>query len=142
MVPVGSRCCTQFATSAFSRRAQNARLKGNRMPFLSRLRRPGTRKAGAVALTVALAALLAACGQNHPESIFHQRTEVNRDVDSLFKILIWLGTAVFLFVEGILVWTLIKYRKRPGQAEPEHVHGNTTLEIAWTVIPLLILGFI
>jgi len=112
------------------------------MPFLSRLRRPGTRKAGAVALTVALAALLAACGGNHPESIFHHRSEVNRSVDGLFRLLIWLGTFVFVFVEAILVWTLIKFRKRPGQAEPEHVHGNTTLEIAWTVIPLIILGFI
>jgi cytochrome c oxidase subunit 2 len=109
------------------------------MPFLSRLRRPGTRKAGAVALTVALAALLAACGGNHPESIFHQRTEVNRDIEVLFKILIWLGTAVFVFVEAILILTLIKFRKRPNQAEPEHVHGNTTLEITWTVIPLIIL---
>ena len=110
------------------------------MPFLSRLRRPGTRNAGAVALTVALAVFLAACGQqNYPESIFHQRTDVNRDVDYLFKILIYAGTAVFIFVEGILVWTLIKFRKRPGQPEPVHVHGNTTLEIAWTVIPLVIL---
>jgi cytochrome c oxidase subunit 2 len=112
------------------------------MSFLSRLRRPGTRKAGAVALTVVLAALLAACGQDHPDSIFHQRTDVNRDVDYLFKILIYAGTAVFIFVEGILVWTLIKFRKRPGQPEPEHVHGNTTLEIAWTVIPLVILMMI
>jgi cytochrome c oxidase subunit 2 len=109
------------------------------MPFLSRLRRPGTRKAGAVALTVVLAAMLAACGQDHPDSIFHQRTDVNRDVDYLFKILIYAGTAVFIFVEGILVWTLIKFRKRPGQPEPEHVHGNTTLEITWTVVPLIIL---
>ena len=115
-------------------------VKGYRMPFLSRLRRPGTRKAGAVALTVALAVFLAACGQqNYPETIFHQRTDVNRDVDYLFKILIYAGTAVFIFVEGILVWTLIKFRKRPGQPEPVHVHGNTTLEIAWTVIPLVIL---
>jgi cytochrome c oxidase subunit 2 len=112
------------------------------MPFLSRLRRPGTRKAGAVALTVALAALLAACGGNYPESIFHHRSEVNRDVDGLFRLLIGLGTFVFIFVEAILVWTLIKFRKRPGQAEPQHVHGNTTLEIAWTVIPLIILGVI
>jgi len=110
------------------------------MPFLSRLRRPGTRNAGAVALTVALAVFLAACGQqSYPECIFHQRTDVNRDVDYLFKILIYAGTAVFIFVEGILVWTLIKFRKRPGQPEPVHVHGNTTLEIAWTVIPLVIL---
>jgi cytochrome c oxidase subunit II len=112
------------------------------MPFLSRLRRPGTRKAGAVALTVAVAALMAACGGDHPDSIFHQRTEFNRDVDFLFKILIYAGTAVFIFVEAILVWTLFKYRARPGQAEPEHVHGNTTLEIAWTVIPLIILAVI
>ena len=112
------------------------------MPFHARLRRPGIRKAGAAALTVGLAALFAACGQNHPESIFHQRTDVNRDVDYLFKLLIWAGTFVFVFVEGILVYTLIKYRKRPGQAEPVHVHGNTALEITWTVVPLLILVLI
>jgi len=112
------------------------------MPFLARLRRLGIRKAGAAALTVGLAVVLAACGQNHPDSIFHQRTDVNRDVDFLFKILIWAGTLVFVFVEAILVYTLIKYRKRPGQAEPEHVHGNTALEITWTVVPLLILVII
>lgn len=112
------------------------------MPFHARLRRPGIRKAGAAALTVGLAALLAACGQNHPDSIFHQRTDVNRDVDFLFKLLIWAGSIVFVVVEGILVYTLIKYRKRPGQAEPEHVHGNTALEITWTVVPLLILVMI
>src|SRR6185503_13415837 len=112
------------------------------MPFLTRLRRLGTRNAGAAALTVALAVLslsLTACGQNHPDSIFHQRTDSNREVDFLFKLIIYIGTAVFIFVEGILILTLIKYRSRPGQAAPEHVHGNTTLEIAWTVIPLVIL---
>lgn len=109
------------------------------MSFHTRLRRPGTRNAGAAALTVALALLMAACGGNHPDSIFHSRTDFNRDVDQLFKLLIYAGSAVFIFVEVILVLTLIKFRKRPGQPEPQHVHGNTTLEIAWTVIPLLIL---
>ena len=112
------------------------------MPFHSRLRRPGTRKAGAAALTVVVAALIAACSGNHPNSIFHQRTDFNREVDYLFRVLIYFGTAVFIFVEGILVWTLIKYRARPGQPEPEHVHGNTALEITWTVIPLIILVLI
>jgi cytochrome c oxidase subunit II len=112
------------------------------MNFLSRLRRPGTRKAGAVALTVVLAALLAACGQDHPDTIFHNRTDVNRDVGFLFKLLIGAGTAVFIFVEGILIVALVKFRKRPGQPEPKHVHGNTTLEITWTVIPALILAII
>jgi cytochrome c oxidase subunit 2 len=117
-------------------------VQGHDMPFLARLRRPGIRKAGAAALTVGLVALFAACGQNHPDSIFHQRTDVNRDVDFLFKILIWAGSIVFVLVEAILVYALIKYRKRPGQAEPEHVHGNTALEITWTVVPLLILVII
>ena len=109
------------------------------MPFSARLRRSGTRQLGAAALTVGFALLLAACGQNHPDSVFHQRTEYNREVDFLFKILIYAGTAVFIFVEAILVLTLIRYRKRPGQPAPVHVHGNTTLEITWTVIPFLIL---
>src|SRR5512143_10246 len=109
------------------------------MPFPARLRRPGARALGTAALTVGFALLLAACGQNHPDSIFHQRTDFNRDVDFLFKILIYAGTAVFIFVEGILVLTLVRFRRRPGQPEPKHVHGNTALEITWTVIPLLIL---
>jgi len=110
------------------------------MPFLTRLRRPGARTAGVAALTVALALLLAACGQDkYPESVFHPRTDFNRDVGFLFKILIYAGTAVFVFVEGILVVALIRFRHRPGQPEPKHVHGNTKLEITWTVIPLLIL---
>jgi hypothetical protein len=57
------------------------------MPFLSRLRWPGTRKLGAAALTVAIAVLFTACA-NHPESVFHRRTDFNRDIDFLFTILI------------------------------------------------------
>jgi cytochrome c oxidase subunit 2 len=91
------------------------------------------------ALTVALVVLVAACAQDHPESVFHQRTDFNRDVDFLFRLIIWVGVAVFVFVEAVLVVALIKFRQRPNQPEPEHVHGNTTLEIAWTIIPALIL---
>jgi cytochrome c oxidase subunit 2 len=109
------------------------------MPFLSRLRWPGTRKLGAAALTVAIAVLFTACA-NHPESVFHRRTDFNRDIDFLFKILIYLGTFVFIFVEAILVWTLIKFRQRPNQKAPDtHVHGNTALEVTWTIVPALIL---
>ena len=97
------------------------------MPVPSRPRRLLT-----AALPAVAAVALTACNASYPNSIFHANTEFNRDVGTLFSILIWLGTAVFIFVEAILVWTLIKYRARPGQAEPEHVHGNTTLEIAWT----------
>ncbi len=112
------------------------------MPFQLRPRWPGTRGAGAAALTVALLAL-SACSQTYPNSVFHSRTDFNRDaVGMLFNLIIWLGVIVFVLVEGLLVWTMIKYRSRPGQREPEHVHGNTTLEIAWTIIPALVLAWI
>jgi cytochrome c oxidase subunit II len=112
------------------------------MPFHLRPRWPGTRGAGAAALTVALLTL-SACSQTFPNSVFHSRTDFNRDaVGFLFTMIIWIGVVVFIFVEGLLLLTMWKYRSRPGQREPEHVHGNTTLEIAWTVIPALILAVI
>jgi cytochrome c oxidase subunit 2 len=94
-----------------------------------------------VALTVALA-LLAGCVQN-PNSVFHSRTDFNREVGGLFELLIWLGTIVFIFTEAMLVYALWRYRSRPGKAhQPEQVHGNTRLEILWTVIPAVVLAII
>lgn len=100
------------------------------------------RRLSTAALTAVLAVLLAACAPAHPNSIFHNHTDFNRDVGHLFDILIWLGSFVFVFVEGILIITLIKFRKRDGQPAPVHVHGNTKLEILWTAIPALILAVI
>jgi cytochrome c oxidase subunit 2 len=93
------------------------------------------------ALTVALSTL-AGCVQN-PNSIFHSRTEFNREVGGLFTLLIWLGVIVFVFTELMLIYTIWKYRSRPGKPrEPEQVHGNTRLEIMWTVIPAVVLAII
>ena len=58
----------------------------------------------------------------------------------LFNVLLWTMVAVFVLVEGILVYALIRYRSRPGR-EPSRTHGNLPLEITWTVIPtILVLG--
>ncbi|HET9424811.1 MAG TPA: cytochrome c oxidase subunit II [Gemmatimonadaceae bacterium] len=111
------------------------------MPFQLRPRWLATRGAGAAALTVALLAL-SACSADYPNSVFHSRTEFNRDTDALFQLIINLGVVVFVLVFVLLLVTMWRYRSRPGQRAPEHVHGNTTLEILWTVIPALILVWI
>ena len=111
------------------------------MPFKLRPRWLAPRGAGAAALTVALLAL-AGCSADYPNSVFHSRTEFNRDIDALFQLIIKLGVVVFILVFALLLVTMWKYRTRPGQREPEHVHGNTTLEILWTIIPALVLLWI
>lgn len=62
-------------------------------------------------------------------------------VDSLFKLILGMAIVVFLAVEGVLFWSLIKYRARKGRKAAQ-IHGNTRLEVGWTVGAAVILVFI
>ncbi len=115
------------------------------MPFVSRpRRRAAAALMGAAGVAVALG--LAACGvgdpRTYPNTTFAPHTEFGRDIDDLWNLLLYLGTAVFIFVETLLVITIVRFRHRPGAPRPKHVHGNTTLEILWTVIPAVVLTII
>ena len=59
-------------------------------------------------------------------------------IDSLFYFIYYLTGAVFIVVMVLLVLFLILYRRREGR-RAIYSHGNTTLEITWTVIPTIIL---
>jgi len=92
------------------------------------------------ALTAALALALAGCSADkYPNTIFERTTEFNREVLSIFHSLFFWSALVFVLVEVALVWVIWRYRQREGAPAPKHVHGNTTLEIAWTLIPAVIL---
>ncbi|PKB78313.1 MAG: cytochrome c oxidase subunit II [SAR202 cluster bacterium Io17-Chloro-G9] len=59
----------------------------------------------------------------------------------LFNVLVWVMVVVFVLVEGALLYAIIRYRRRPDQPRPVQVHGHLPLEIAWTIIPtILIMG--
>jgi cytochrome c oxidase subunit 2 len=93
------------------------------------------RRLAASLLAGAALLVLTACGSGqYPNSIFTNNTEFNTDVTGLHYRLFVLGTIVFLFVEALLLYVILKFRRKPGQAEPRHVHGNTTLEVLWTAI--------
>ena len=59
-------------------------------------------------------------------------------IDSLYKIVLYIAAVVFVIVEGALVYSLYKFRAKKG-AVAAQIHGNTRLEIGWTVAAALIL---
>src|SRR5438067_13133162 len=87
-------------------------------------------------------AMLAACRGNHPQTTFHPVTEYGRKLNALF-----LNTTIWTMVVLGVVWIVlliivVRFREKPGAPRPKPVHGSTRLEIAWTIGPALIVGFI
>jgi len=94
-----------------------------------------------IAVTLVLALALVACS-GYPNTTIGAHSDVGREIDSLTYLLLILGGIVFVFVEGLLVYILIKFRERPGDTTPAQTHGNTTLEVTWTMLPAVILAII
>lgn len=91
--------------------------------------------------TLAAVLLLTACDADGRQSTFGTAGPVAEKQLLLFNVLLWVMVAVFILVEGALLYAAIHFRRRPGQPLPRQTHGNTALEITWTVIPtILILG--
>jgi cytochrome c oxidase subunit II len=102
----------------------------------------GLRRLAPAAFTVALALAVVACATDYPNTTFSPHSEFARVIDHLWNSLLFWGTLVFILVEAALLYIVVRYRHRAGNPEPKHVHGNTVLEIAWTMIPAIILVFI
>lgn len=62
------------------------------------------------------------------------------DSDRLFMGIFWLSAVIFVALMVLMVYWVIKYRRRPGTIAQTSASHNTPLEIAWTVIPLGILA--
>jgi cytochrome c oxidase subunit 2 len=69
-----------------------------------------------------------------PENV----TSFGHDIDRLFLLIYWITGITFILVTGAFLTFLVLYRDRPGR-RARFTHGNTTLEIVWTVVPALIL---
>ncbi|WP_419166355.1 cytochrome c oxidase subunit II [Candidatus Palauibacter sp.] len=79
------------------------------------------------------------CGGEYPQSALHPNSDAATLLDRLFDQIFWWAAGVFVVVEGILVYTLVRFRQRPGGPRPKEIHGSVLLEVAWTLAPALIL---
>ena len=64
-----------------------------------------------------------------------------KDIAELYALILAMALVVFVGVEGTLIWFMVKYKARRGRVAAQ-IHGNTRLEIGWTVGAAVILVFI
>ncbi len=100
-----------------------------------RLRRP---RLGAIIALAAVAFLLAGCDALRPPAAV---TSQGREIGDLYDFVFAIAVVVFFLVEGLIVFAVIRYRRKPTDTElPPQIHGNNLLEVIWTVIPTIVVA--
>lgn len=96
-----------------------------------------------LALLAAVASLLAvAAGASADLLTPESGGSPNADeIDSLYKLVLVVAVVVFVGVEGTLLYSVLRFRARKGRI-PAQIHGNTRLEIGWTLGATLVLAVI
>jgi cytochrome c oxidase subunit II len=70
-------------------------------------------------------------------------TVEGQEIRKLYDIVFVIAVVIFLVVEGLIVWTVIRYRRKPGDDDlPPQTHGNNLAEIIWTIVPTIIVIFL
>ena len=66
-------------------------------------------------------------------------TTQGQQIRDLYDFVFAIALVIFLLVEGLIVWSVIRYRRKPTDTElPVQTHGNNLLEALWTLIPTAI----
>ena len=77
-------------------------------------------------------------GQNHNLLPVAASAEA-AEVDGLFNLMMTIATGLFLIVEGVIVYSIFKFRRKKGDyTDGPPIEGNVPLEIVWTAIPTVI----
>src|SRR5215470_2884207 len=86
------------------------------------------------------ASALPADVSSSPTSIFSPSSTPAQSVFGLSLFVLAINVAIFVVVFSLLAYTVVKFRKKAADSEhePPQVYGSTQIELAWTVIPLLI----
>jgi cytochrome c oxidase subunit II len=64
-------------------------------------------------------------------------------IRDLYTIVFLMSVAVFFVVEGLILWSVIRYHRKPGDdVLPAQVHGNNIAEAVWTIVPTVIVAFL
>lgn len=100
--------------------------------------------AGAVVLLlIAVVALVFVTGAGSSLYPPAPATDQAREISALYDIVFAIAVAIFVAVEGLIVWSIIRYRRKPTDTElPPQTHGNNFVEVLWTLIPTVIVLYL
>jgi cytochrome c oxidase subunit 2 len=91
------------------------------------------RRARLIGTVLVAVLVLAGCGSLTPV------TEQGVEIRDLYNVLFIAAAIIFVLVEAAIVFAVVRYRRRSDMLPPQF-HGNNLLEVAWTVVPLLIVA--
>ncbi len=87
--------------------------------------------------------LVTGCDPDGARSTISPVSDFGRSIQNVYAQIFWWTAGIFIVVEALFLYAILKYRVKTGSHEtPEQVHGHTGLEIAWTILPAVILVFI
>jgi len=66
-------------------------------------------------------------------------TQTARDIDGLFNLTMGISIVVFLLVELLLVFFLIRYKRKAPNKQGLPIEGSTKAEVIWTLVPAIVL---
>jgi cytochrome c oxidase subunit 2 len=89
-----------------------------------------------LALAAATAALAARAG--YEMDILPPASPMARNAYDLHWGILWVCVAIFFIVFGVMFWSIFKHRRSMG-AKAAQFHENTTIEVIWTLVPLVVL---
>lgn len=96
------------------------------------------RKAALITCIAALSSLPAGCTHS-PTNIFAPNSTPADSIFGLSMFVLATTGAVFVAVVSLLSYAVVKFRKKPSDlTEPAQIYGSNQIELAWTVIPILI----
>ena len=112
-------------------------------------------------IALALALAVTACADEHPLDTLTEAGPDAQEINDLFFPVLGVAIVVFFLVQGAIIYLAVRYRARrrataaaaggddPAGDDlygdddyPEQVHGNLRLELAWTIIPTILLAVI
>lgn len=68
-------------------------------------------------------------------------SEQGTGVDSIYPLIFTIAAIVFVLVEGLIIFAVLRYRRRPTDVDlPPQIHGNNRLELLWTIIPAIVVA--